>query len=193
MTELEQTWPFLSACDILGWGKETFVCFFLLILLLLFFFIFRDTPKAYEVARLGVKLELQLASLHHSHSNNGPKPHLEPTPKPMAMSDPLTHWVRPGNDPTSSWILVGFLTHWATVGTPFFSLLKISIFIHNSLYLLISYPFLLPTSLSPVVITSLFSISVSLFLFCYIHLCAVFFRFHIQVISYSIFCLTYFT
>ena len=32
----------------------------------------------------------------------------------------LTHWVRLGFKPTSSWILVGFLTHWATVGTLFF-------------------------------------------------------------------------
>ena len=30
----------------------------------------------------------------------------------------LTHWVRPGIKPTSSRTLVGFLTHWATMGTP---------------------------------------------------------------------------
>ena len=30
----------------------------------------------------------------------------------------LTHWVVPGIEPASSWILVGFVNHWATVGTP---------------------------------------------------------------------------
>jgi len=30
----------------------------------------------------------------------------------------LTHWMRPGIEPTSSWILVGFVNRWATTGTP---------------------------------------------------------------------------
>ena len=30
----------------------------------------------------------------------------------------LTHWAKPGLEPASSWILVGFLTRWATMGTP---------------------------------------------------------------------------
>ena len=30
----------------------------------------------------------------------------------------LTHWVRPGIKPSSSWIPVWFLTYWATTGTP---------------------------------------------------------------------------
>ena len=30
----------------------------------------------------------------------------------------LTHWARPGIKPASSWKLVGFLTYWATAGTP---------------------------------------------------------------------------
>ena len=30
----------------------------------------------------------------------------------------LAHWERPGIKPTSSWISVGFLTSWATTGTP---------------------------------------------------------------------------
>ena len=29
----------------------------------------------------------------------------------------LTHWVKPGMELASSWILVQFLTHWATMGT----------------------------------------------------------------------------
>ena len=30
----------------------------------------------------------------------------------------LTHWVRPGIQPASSWMLVGFVNHWAMTGTP---------------------------------------------------------------------------
>ena len=30
----------------------------------------------------------------------------------------LTHWVRPEIEPSSSWILVGFVNHWALKGTP---------------------------------------------------------------------------
>ena len=30
----------------------------------------------------------------------------------------LTHWARPGTELASSWIIVGFLTCWATSGTP---------------------------------------------------------------------------
>ena len=33
----------------------------------------------------------------------------------------LTHWARPGIKPTSSWILVLFLTRWTTTGTPGFT------------------------------------------------------------------------
>ena len=33
----------------------------------------------------------------------------------------LTHWARPWIKPASSWILVRFLTHWASTGTPQFS------------------------------------------------------------------------
>ena len=34
----------------------------------------------------------------------------------------LTHWARPGIELVTSWFLVGFVNHWATMGTPGFSL-----------------------------------------------------------------------
>ena len=40
----------------------------------------------------------------------GSEPSLGPTPQLTAAPDPLTHWARPGIGPTSSWILVGFVT-----------------------------------------------------------------------------------
>ena len=63
------------------------------------------------------------------------------------------------------------------------------ILVCSSLDLLISYPILsLPPFLSPLVTISLFSVPVSLFLFCYIHqsVLFLFFRFYISVVSYSI-------
>ena len=30
----------------------------------------------------------------------------------------LTHWARPGLEPETAWFLVGFVNHWATMGTP---------------------------------------------------------------------------
>ena len=35
-----------------------------------------------------------------------------------------TRWARPGIKPASSWILIGFVTHWATMGTPIMAILK---------------------------------------------------------------------
>ena len=54
------------------------------------------------------------------------------------------------------------------------------IFVLNSLYLLIPYPFIAPlSSLSPLVTTGLFSTCVDSFLFCYIPWIVAFLRFHI--------------
>ena len=72
-----------------------------------------------EVPRLGVALDLRCwptprpqqhgiratsVTFTSAHSNTGP----------------LTHWVRPGIKPACSWILVGFISHWAMMGTPIF-------------------------------------------------------------------------
>ena len=55
----------------------------------------------------------------HSHSNAGCEPHLQPTPHFTATPDPyLTHWAMPGIKPASSWMLVEFVNHWATMETP---------------------------------------------------------------------------
>ena len=47
-----------------------------------------------EIPRLGVKLELQLPAYTRAHSS----------------TISLTHWPRPGIKPTSSWLLVSFVT-----------------------------------------------------------------------------------
>ena len=74
-------------------------------------------PWPMEVPRLGIKSELQLLAyatataiwdlrciwdLTTAHSN----------------TRSLTHWARPGIDPASLWILVGFVSCWAPEGSP---------------------------------------------------------------------------
>ena len=72
-----------------------------------------------ESPRLGVESELQLLA----HATATATPDLSHTATytiANGNSRSLTHWTRPGIRPTSSWILVGFLTHWATKGIPIY-------------------------------------------------------------------------
>ena len=55
-----------------------------------------------EVPRVGAQIGAVAASLHHSHSNARSELHLWHTPQLMAMPDPWTHWMMPGNKPMSS-------------------------------------------------------------------------------------------
>ena len=59
-----------------------------------FFFFFRATGEAYGSSHATGQIRAAAAGLHHSHSN--------------ARS--LNHWARPGIEPASLWILVGFIT-----------------------------------------------------------------------------------
>ena len=54
------------------------------------------------------------SSLSHNHSIMGSKPYT--TAHGNAGS--LIPWARSGIEPASSWMLVGFVYHWATMGTP---------------------------------------------------------------------------
>ena len=77
---------------------------------LVFFCLFKATPIAYGGSHARGPIGAAVANLHHSHSNPRSELHLQPTPQLTARRDPLTHRARPGIEPTSSWILVGFLT-----------------------------------------------------------------------------------
>ena len=79
---------------------------------------FRTELSAYGNSQARGPIGAAAASLCHSHSNARSEPRLPPTPQLAATPDPLTHWARPGIKPASSWILVGFLTCSATMGTP---------------------------------------------------------------------------
>ena len=69
-----------------------------------------------QVPRLGVESELQLSYVTATAMLDPSlicKLHHSPQHLPI-----ITQWVRPGIEPMSSWTLVGFINHWATMGTP---------------------------------------------------------------------------
>ena len=58
---------------------------FLFIFMYLFF---RDAPMVYEGSQARGPIRAVAASLHHSHSNAGSKPHLQCTPRLTETPDP---------------------------------------------------------------------------------------------------------
>ena len=53
-----------------------------------FFVLFRVAPVAYGGSQARGPIGAVATGLHHSHSNAGSEPHLQPTPQFMAMPDP---------------------------------------------------------------------------------------------------------
>ena len=74
------------------------------------FFFWGAAPTAYGSSQARGGIGAEAASLHHSHSNRGSKPGLPPTPQLTATWDSPTRWSRPGIEPMSSWIIVGFIS-----------------------------------------------------------------------------------
>jgi len=58
------------------------------------------------------------ASLHHSHGNARSPSHVCDLHHSSWQRWILNHWASPGIEPTTSWFLVGFVNHWAMLGTP---------------------------------------------------------------------------
>ena len=76
-----------------------------------FFLLFRAAPEAYGSSQAGNPIGAVVTSLHHSHSKEGSKPHLRPTPQlTLGSAGSPTHLMRPGIELTSSGILVGFIS-----------------------------------------------------------------------------------
>ena len=76
-----------------------------------------------EVPRLGVESELQLPT----YTTATAMPDRALTVNYMAAlgnAGSLTHWARPGIKPATSWILVGFIRHWAMKEMPESCVLK---------------------------------------------------------------------
>ena len=73
-----------------------------------FFFLFRATPAAYGGSQARGPIRAVAAGLYHSHSNVGSESATYTTAQGNAGS--LTHWVRPGIKPETSWFLVRFVS-----------------------------------------------------------------------------------
>ena len=77
----------------------------------LFYFIFwsffRAAPEAYGGSQARGLIGAVAAGLCHSHSNTRSEAHLQPTyTTAHSNAGSLTHWMRPGIEPASSWILI---------------------------------------------------------------------------------------
>ena len=99
-------------CYILGWSVGQQAIFIHWIIIFFFLSFFRATPTAYGSSQARGQIgaaaayTTATATLDQSHT--------------VAHGNAgfLPHWARPEVEPTSSWILVRLLTHWATMGTP---------------------------------------------------------------------------
>ena len=111
--------PFKKIISVLFWNLS--FSFAVLISLLFCFFVWPHLQHM-DVPGLGVESELQLRPM--------------PQPMPLGLSRlrdytaaygntrSLTHWVKPGSNLHPHRYYVGYLTHWATAGTPIIKFLK---------------------------------------------------------------------
>ena len=74
------------------------------------YYLFRATPAAYGSAQARGGIGAAAAGLHYSHSSIGIWATFVTYTSAYGNTRSLTHWERPGIEPTSSWTLVGLLT-----------------------------------------------------------------------------------
>ena len=98
-----------SPCFLLSLWPVLFVCLFL-----------RATLVAYLSSQAMSQIGAVADGLYNSHRNEGSE--LWPTPQLIANTRSLTQWMRPWIEPTSSWILVRFVTTEPWWEPPFFFL-----------------------------------------------------------------------
>ena len=103
--------------------KPTFFFFFF------FFWLFRATPVAYGNSQDRNRIGAIAPGLSYSHW---------PTPQPQQRgiwthttahgnASSWNHWARPRIEPTSSWVLIGFVNHWAAKEIPKTHILEVSV------------------------------------------------------------------
>ena len=107
------------------------------------FFFFRATLATYGSSQARGRIGAATAGLHHSHISSGSEPRLQ-LHHNSDNARSLFHWVGPGMERASSWILAGFITYWAPTGT------------HSS-WLWLDLPFFLFVSDSSLFPTTFFS------------------------------------
>ena len=82
---------------------------------MIFFGLSKATPAAYGGSQARAWIGAVAAGLYHSHSSRTPSATYTTA---HSNAGCLTHWARPGIKPMVSWMLVGIVNHWATMGTP---------------------------------------------------------------------------
>ena len=98
------------------WKRVWYFLFLFFFFFFLFFCLFRAAPEAYGGSQAGGLIGAAAVSLCHSHSKIQAVSVTYTTAHSNVRS--LTYWVRPVIETASSWILVRFVDHWATTGTP---------------------------------------------------------------------------
>ena len=83
-------------------------------------------PQHMEVPRLGVLIRATYSCPAYATATAMPDPS-RLYDLHHSSQQCQTHWARPGIQPATSWFLVGFVNHWAMMGTPVFFILYIFI------------------------------------------------------------------
>ena len=83
-----------------------------------FFLFFRASPAVYGSSQARSWIRDAATGLHHIHSNGRIWIASATYTTAHGNTRSLTHGARPGIKPSYSWILVRFVTCWATMGTP---------------------------------------------------------------------------
>ena len=79
-------------------------------LLFIFVFLLEPNLRPMEIPKIGVTLELQLLTYPQPRQHRIQATSTTYTTQLAATLDLYPHWARPGTEPESSWILVGFVT-----------------------------------------------------------------------------------
>ena len=74
------------------------------------FFLFRAVLAAHGGSQARGRMGAVATSLHHSSRQLGIQAASSTYISAHGIDESLTHWARPGIEPASSWILVGFVT-----------------------------------------------------------------------------------
>ena len=115
--------------------------FFVCLFVFCFLFLFTATTMVYGSSQKRGQIGAAAASLHHSHSNNRSEPYLWPTTT-CSNTGSLTHWVRPGIQPTSSWrphwVLINPLSHSGNSWTKVLNFIEVKFFLYGQVWFLCS-------------------------------------------------------
>ena len=92
------------------WCQAMFFGTFFVCLLFCLVLLFRASPSACGSSKAKGHIRAIAAGLHHGHSNVGSEQRRVTYTTAHSNTGSLTHWARPGMEPVSSWIPVGFIS-----------------------------------------------------------------------------------